>query len=163
MVALTGAKAVVIQTKMEEGYLLTPESLKENLTDKSRVLILCSPSNPTGSVYHLERLQVKSRPTRRTHIALQDVIVAVCKSCISTTFLCYCVHGTVIVSNLDWPPLFQSSQGNVTTCLVWMPYIRACFRHVCKFSAQWACSTAEVVLHGEHQKELGCVDRAYSV
>ena len=60
MVALTGAKGIIVETDMEDGYLLTSEKLKQHLTDKSRVLILCSPSNPTGAVYPKDRLQVSS-------------------------------------------------------------------------------------------------------
>ena len=58
MVALTGAKGVIVETSLDDGYLLTPEKLKKHLTAKSRLLILCSPSNPTGAVYPKERLQV---------------------------------------------------------------------------------------------------------
>eukprot|EP00238_Polyblepharides_amylifera_P000156 CAMPEP_0196572308 /NCGR_PEP_ID=MMETSP1081-20130531/2381_1 /TAXON_ID=36882 /ORGANISM="Pyramimonas amylifera, Strain CCMP720" /LENGTH=420 /DNA_ID=CAMNT_0041889585 /DNA_START=56 /DNA_END=1318 /DNA_ORIENTATION=+ len=57
MVRLSGAEGVVVPTFQEEGFLLSPDSLSAALTDRSRVLILCSPSNPTGAVYPRERLQ----------------------------------------------------------------------------------------------------------
>ena len=47
---LAGATPVVVETQLEENFLLTPQALEAALTPKSRVLILCSPSNPTGSV-----------------------------------------------------------------------------------------------------------------
>eukprot|EP00798_Chlamydomonas_sp_ICE-L_P000358 gene358-1748_t len=51
MAVLAGAKPVIIDTLPEEGFLLTAEKLRAALTSKSRLLILCTPSNPTGAVY----------------------------------------------------------------------------------------------------------------
>ena len=53
---LAGANPVVIATTPEQGYLLSPEALESALTPASRLLILCTPSNPTGSVYSSEQL-----------------------------------------------------------------------------------------------------------
>lgn len=57
MARLADATPVIVQTKVSENFILKPEALSAVLTEKSRVLILCSPSNPTGSVYTLEDLQ----------------------------------------------------------------------------------------------------------
>ena len=51
MAKLAGAKPVIINCPAKDGFLLTPAALKFSLTAASRLLILCSPSNPTGSVY----------------------------------------------------------------------------------------------------------------
>lgn len=48
---LADATPVIIPTEISENFLLKPEFLASRLNDKSRLLILCSPSNPTGSVY----------------------------------------------------------------------------------------------------------------
>ena len=48
---LAGAKPVIIDCPAQDDFLLTPAALKARLTPASRLLILCSPSNPTGSVY----------------------------------------------------------------------------------------------------------------
>ena len=48
---MAGAVPRVIETTPEEGFLLTPEKLRAALTPVSRLLILCTPSNPTGAVY----------------------------------------------------------------------------------------------------------------
>ena len=56
MANMAGAKPVFVETRLEESFLLTAEGLRGALTDKSRVLILCSPSNPTGGVYTREAL-----------------------------------------------------------------------------------------------------------
>lgn len=59
MVALAGAEPIVVETTAESGYLVTPETLKETLKENPNVklLILCNPSNPTGGVYHKEKLE----------------------------------------------------------------------------------------------------------
>ena len=51
MAKMAGAVPRVIETTPEEGFLLTPEKLRAALTPASRLLILCTPSNPTGAVY----------------------------------------------------------------------------------------------------------------
>ena len=56
MVALAGATPVIVNTRKEDGYLLTAEALRGALTDKTRLLIFCNPSNPTGGVHSKERL-----------------------------------------------------------------------------------------------------------
>ena len=50
-IRLCGAKPVMVHTSEENGYKLTAKKLESYIGDKSRVLILNSPSNPTGSVY----------------------------------------------------------------------------------------------------------------
>lgn len=56
LVKLTGAVPVIVQTRQEEDFRLTPEALRDAVTDKTKVLLLCSPSNPTGSMYSPEDL-----------------------------------------------------------------------------------------------------------
>lgn len=51
MVRLAGGIPHAITTTHESGYLLSPEQLEAAITGKTRMLILCSPSNPTGGVY----------------------------------------------------------------------------------------------------------------
>lgn len=57
IVALSGAKSVVIETSPEEGYLITPEDLLAAVTQKTKVIILNSPSNPTGAAYSAKQLR----------------------------------------------------------------------------------------------------------
>ena len=57
IVKLCGGKCVFVDTKREEGYKLTPEVLKAAITDKTKLLFLNSPNNPTGAVYSLEELR----------------------------------------------------------------------------------------------------------
>ncbi len=57
MVKVAGGKVVAIQTKYENRYCLTAEELREALTEKTKMLILCSPNNPTGSIYSHSQLK----------------------------------------------------------------------------------------------------------
>ena len=56
MVKLAEGIVVPVQTRLEDDYLLTPDQLRAALTPRTRMLILCSPNNPTGSVYSREQL-----------------------------------------------------------------------------------------------------------
>ncbi|MGI6142552.1 MAG: pyridoxal phosphate-dependent aminotransferase [bacterium] len=57
LVKLAGATPVIVATREEDGFKLTPEQLEENITDRTVALLLNSPNNPTGSVYTREELQ----------------------------------------------------------------------------------------------------------
>ncbi|NKC14502.1 MAG: aminotransferase class I/II-fold pyridoxal phosphate-dependent enzyme [Gammaproteobacteria bacterium] len=54
---LAGAEPVVIQTNIDRQFKMTPEQLEEAITPRSRLLILNSPSNPTGGCYTKAQLQ----------------------------------------------------------------------------------------------------------
>ncbi|NTW06077.1 MAG: pyridoxal phosphate-dependent aminotransferase [Peptococcaceae bacterium] len=55
-IKLTGAVPVVIQTKAVNGFKVTPQELTEKITDRTKLIIINSPSNPTGGVYSGEEL-----------------------------------------------------------------------------------------------------------
>ena len=57
MVRLAGANPVILPTTPGDGFLLTPSALAAALTPRSRVLILCTPSNPSGAVYSKAQLE----------------------------------------------------------------------------------------------------------
>jgi aspartate aminotransferase len=63
-VKAVGATPVIVQTSAERQFKLSPGALCEAITARTRLLILCSPSNPTGSVY-----------TRDELVALAEVLV----------------------------------------------------------------------------------------
>lgn len=59
MVKLAGGIPVIVNASFEQNFKMTPEQLEAAITPKTKLIILCSPSNPTGSVYsksELERL-----------------------------------------------------------------------------------------------------------
>jgi aspartate aminotransferase len=57
LVKLTGAKPVIVPTEETNDFRLTPAQLRAAITPKTTILLLCSPSNPTGSVYSPEELK----------------------------------------------------------------------------------------------------------
>ncbi len=57
IVKLADGVSVFVQTGMEDDFKVTPEELEEKLTDKTKAVLLNSPSNPTGSVYTKEELE----------------------------------------------------------------------------------------------------------
>ena len=57
MVKIAEGVVVPVETRLEDNYCLMPDQLKAALTPKTRMLLLCSPNNPTGSVYTYEQLQ----------------------------------------------------------------------------------------------------------
>lgn len=61
LVELTGAKAVLIETTPESGYVLSPEQFEKAITPRTRLLMLNSPSNPTGAVYPVAALEALAR------------------------------------------------------------------------------------------------------
>lgn len=64
LVEMTGATSVLVPTTAASGFKMTPAQLKKAITPRSRLLMLNSPSNPTGTVY-----------TRQEQEALADVVM----------------------------------------------------------------------------------------
>jgi aspartate aminotransferase len=57
LVQMTGANYVLVPTSQESGFKMSPSQLRAALTPRSRLLMLNSPSNPTGSVYSRQELE----------------------------------------------------------------------------------------------------------
>ncbi|MEE2839985.1 MAG: pyridoxal phosphate-dependent aminotransferase [Acidobacteriota bacterium] len=53
---LSGAKAVYVKLKSEDGFVPDPSAIEEVITDKTKIIIVLTPNNPTGSVYPEETL-----------------------------------------------------------------------------------------------------------
>ena len=64
MVLLAEGTPVFVEATIEQDFKITPAQLEAAITPRTKALILCSPSNPTGSVYSRDELQ-----------ALKDVLV----------------------------------------------------------------------------------------
>jgi aspartate aminotransferase len=56
LVKLTGAKPVIVETEEAGNFKLRPAQLRSAITNRTTILLLCSPSNPTGSMYSREEL-----------------------------------------------------------------------------------------------------------
>ncbi len=72
---LAGGVPVIIETKAEEDFKLTPEALKNAITPKTKVLILPYPCNPTGAIMEREDIEKIEQVLRDTNIlVLSDEI-----------------------------------------------------------------------------------------
>ena len=65
MVLLAGGTPVHVDTGIEQGFKITPEQLEKAITPRTRMLILCSPSNPSGAVYSQKELEALSETILR--------------------------------------------------------------------------------------------------
>ena len=57
LIKLAGGTPVLLPTALEDDFKLTPDSLAAAITPQTRILLLCSPSNPTGAVYTRAELE----------------------------------------------------------------------------------------------------------
>ncbi len=77
IVELTGGVVVPIETKVEDKFKLTAKALREKITDKTKLLILPFPNNPTGGVMTKSDLEEIAEVLRDTNIiVLSDEIYA---------------------------------------------------------------------------------------
>lgn len=60
MVKIAGGTPIIISTQQEQRFKITPEQLEASITDKTKLLVLNSPSNPTGVSYTLDELKALS-------------------------------------------------------------------------------------------------------
>jgi len=65
MVLLAGGTPVHIDASIEQGFKITPDQLEKAITPKTRMIILCSPSNPTGAVYSQQELDALAQVVLR--------------------------------------------------------------------------------------------------
>ncbi len=65
MTRCAGAQPVIVPTGVDTNYRLTSEALESAITERTRLLIMCSPSNPTGSVYSKAQLEALADTLRR--------------------------------------------------------------------------------------------------
>lgn len=56
MVRMAGGTPVIVQTKEENNWKLTPEEFEDSMTPRTKMVIITTPNNPTGSVYTKEEL-----------------------------------------------------------------------------------------------------------
>ncbi len=65
MVLLAEAKPVIVSADIKQAYKITAGQLEEAITDKTKLFMLNSPSNPTGAVYTVRELQAMAEVLRR--------------------------------------------------------------------------------------------------
>ncbi len=57
MALLAGGKPIIIEANIEQGFKIIPQQLEDSITDKTKIFVLNSPSNPTGAVYTKQELK----------------------------------------------------------------------------------------------------------
>ena len=65
MVLMADGTPVFVEAKIEQDFKITPKQLEETITEKTKMLILCSPSNPTGAVYTTEEMESLANVLRK--------------------------------------------------------------------------------------------------
>ncbi len=65
LTVMAGATPVIIETKAEENFRLTPEQLEKMITDRTKLLILPFPNNPTGAIMERKDLEAIAEVIRR--------------------------------------------------------------------------------------------------
>ncbi len=70
LVTYSGGKSVIIKTEDSDGFKITPKKLKEAVTPKTKMLILTTPSNPTGALYSRSELEALSDVLKDTNITV---------------------------------------------------------------------------------------------
>ena len=74
---MTGAIPVIVETRNEDKFKLTPELLESAITDKTKMLVLAYPNNPTGAIMDAEDLEKIAKILREKQIVvLSDEIYA---------------------------------------------------------------------------------------
>ena len=77
IVRMAGGTPVIINTKAEHGFKLTPEELRSAITERTKLLVLPYPNNPTGAILEKEELEALAQVLRDTDVAiLSDEIYA---------------------------------------------------------------------------------------
>ena len=64
MALMAGGVPVTIDAPISQNFKITPQQLEAAITERTRVLILCTPSNPTGAVYSAEELEALAEVLR---------------------------------------------------------------------------------------------------
>ena len=70
LVRLTGAEPVIIPTTESEGFLLSPDRFREAVTPRSKLLMINSPSNPTGAIYDRADLEALADAVLETEVGV---------------------------------------------------------------------------------------------
>lgn len=67
---MTGATPVILETKVEDNFKITPEQLKAAITPKTKMLVLPYPNNPTGAIMTADELEAIAKLLRDTNILI---------------------------------------------------------------------------------------------
>lgn len=105
LASMAGGKAVPLVTKAETKFKLTPEALKEKITDKTKILVVPYPTNPTGAIMEKSDLEAIAEVIRDTDImVLSDEVYSELtfgKRHVSIASIPGMAERTIVVSSLS--------------------------------------------------------------
>lgn len=96
MVIIAEGVPVIVKCPSEQDFKITPQQLEDAITDKTKMLVLNSPSNPTGMIYTLDELKSLAEVLKSTHKSMLYQMI-----CTST------FAGPVISSIIFWTRLLS--------------------------------------------------------
>lgn len=71
MVKLAEGVPVMVRTTMDNDFILTPEALEAAITPRTKLIVLCTPNNPTGAVYSAENIEALAQVLKRyPHVSI---------------------------------------------------------------------------------------------
>ncbi len=71
MVKLAEGVPVMVRTTMDNDFILTPEALETAITPRTKLIVLCTPNNPTGAVYSAENIEALAKVLKRyPHVSI---------------------------------------------------------------------------------------------
>lgn len=71
MVKLAEGVPVMVRTTMDNDFILTPEALEAAITPRTKLIVLCTPNNPTGAVYSAENIEALAKVLKRyPHVSI---------------------------------------------------------------------------------------------
>lgn len=76
MVLMADGKPVFVEAKIEQDFKITAQQLEDTITEKTKILILCSPSNPTGAVYTKQEMESLAKVLRKhpqVHVLCDEI------------------------------------------------------------------------------------------
>ena len=106
-VKICGAKPVIVKTKKENGYKITPTELENAITEKTSCFIINSPSNPTGAIYSKEELEALAPILEKHNIAVvsdeiyEKLIYGETKHVSIATISNYLKENTIVVNGVS--------------------------------------------------------------
>ena len=65
MCIMSGSRPVIVETRAEDGYIMSAQQLRAVITERTKLIILCTPSNPTGGVYSRGELEELAEVVRQ--------------------------------------------------------------------------------------------------
>ena len=161
MVKLAEGVPVLVRTTYDNDFILTPEALEAAITPRTRLLILCTPNNPTGAVYGAEDIQALAKVLlRHPNVAViaDEIYNKICYAgaCASWVDCTELLDRLIIVNGVSKAFAMTGYRVGWLACKD-RDFIKACTRLQ---GQQITCATmvAQYAAQKALEADLGCVD-----